>query len=306
MAGHRTPTPSTITAAANSPFPANQGLDYFQMSTAISGLGFIADRFVPHGNPALFKAKLIACLQSNLPVILFLEQPGQDGAHAVTLTGYGELPAARAVALSETGLEQVLLRGASVDTVYVHDDNLGAHAHYELIERDDRIFLYRGRSDAPSEIWWTPDEWEITCALVPKPQKLRMPIEALFAKLTELRRVFETIFPTELPLDFGVRFARGVHYRRDILEWKLDSNDMRNFQFGLSLPRHVGIVTANRSSDGSHLCDAVVDVTEVERAPSSAGTLAIVAPAVPRQSEAAKSLQELARSLACSHITGPR
>jgi hypothetical protein len=64
VAGHRTPTPSAITKAAASPFPASEGLTLGQMANALASLGYIADLFEPKDNRALFRALITTCLQS--------------------------------------------------------------------------------------------------------------------------------------------------------------------------------------------------------------------------------------------------
>ena len=68
------------------------------MASALSCLGYTADRFVPAENRTLFRAKLVSCLQSHLPVVLLMHRKVMTGAgevpvgHAVTLTGFSEPP----------------------------------------------------------------------------------------------------------------------------------------------------------------------------------------------------------------------
>ncbi len=175
VAGHRTPSPSEITRAAGSPFPASRGLELNQMAAALSSLGYVADLFEPKDNRALFRALVASCLRSQLPVILLISQknkrtaegPVQRG-HAVTLTGYSEPPAVVKIPGAKAETPPLPMRGGSLTTVYVHDDNLGSHAHYELIDADEFadpdprdeegclvLKLKRGRSDRADPAWWT-------------------------------------------------------------------------------------------------------------------------------------------------------
>jgi hypothetical protein len=132
VAGHRTPTPSEVTAAADSPFPASHGLGDFGCATALANLGYAAELYRPENDPVRFRAKVVACLRSRLPVVLTIEQRGEE--HAVTLTGFREPEEIVDVAAASGRSETFRTRSGSVSTFYVHDDNLGPHAHYELFD----------------------------------------------------------------------------------------------------------------------------------------------------------------------------
>ena len=159
VAGHRTPTPYAITAAAKSPFPAVNGLTCDGMATALSNLGYIADTFAPEENRPWFRAKMVACIESQLPIVLLLSREVETGAgtrtigHAVTVTGFSEPDTPIEVPAPIKEVEPIPLKGASVEVVYVHDDNLGSHAHYELSDSSEtdsegrpKLALYRGRT----------------------------------------------------------------------------------------------------------------------------------------------------------------
>ncbi|MEZ4335169.1 MAG: hypothetical protein R3B82_00885 [Sandaracinaceae bacterium] len=88
LAGHRTPTPSRVTAASQTPYAASYGLDESQMAMALSQLGYAADVFAPGESRAAFRAKLAASLRSHLPVVLMVGD--ENDGHAVTVTGYSE------------------------------------------------------------------------------------------------------------------------------------------------------------------------------------------------------------------------
>ncbi len=264
VAGHRTPTPSSITRAANSPFPAAHGLHELQMATALATLGYVADQFSPAENRGLFRAKLVACLDSQLPVILLIARKIETGSgirdvgHAVTVTGYSEPKSTVEVRGLRREFMPLRMKGGSVEVLYVHDDNLGSHAHYELrdsAEKDadgyEKLLLYRGRSNAADEPWWVPDKWTIRGALVPKPAKLRLPIENLFSTILWLRKLLEDVVFPGIELAFAPRFAAGTEYKRALLEnAQLDLPQKRPFLSELALPRHVGVLSV---FDGDHL-----------------------------------------------------
>jgi hypothetical protein len=142
IAGHRTPTPSEITEASGTPFAASYGLDDRQMATALASLGYAADHFSPAENRLLFRAKLAVALESRLPVVLLISKREPTGAgmtrvgHAVAVTGYAIEGDAQPVlvAASRAGVPRLPMLVASLRTIYVHDDNLGSHAHYELFD----------------------------------------------------------------------------------------------------------------------------------------------------------------------------
>lgn len=177
IAGHRTPTPWEITTASGSPFAASYGLDDRQMASALANLGYAADHFVPAENRLLFRAKLAAALESRLPVILLLSKDETTGAgivrvgHAVAVTGFAVEPDADAIDVPAASSPSLPMIAASVRTLYVHDDNLGSHAHYELFDWDDMrsasgdpaLGLLRGRSDRPPAAWKRLDRF---CATI--------------------------------------------------------------------------------------------------------------------------------------------
>jgi hypothetical protein len=315
VAGHRTPTPSAITRAAQSPFPASQGLTDPQMAAALSSLGYVADLFAPSTNRAAFRAKVVSCLDSHLPVILLIFQKRETGAgpdagfvqpgHAVAVTGYSEPPSVVEVAPSVKGRPSARMKSASVSLIYVHDDNVGWHAHYELLDSDERndagqklLTLRRGRTDQPPH-----DDWTVYGALVPKPAKLRMSVEDVFAAIWGVRPLAERIFPG-LTLHYAARFDSGVAYKRALFERRLEFSQMRDFQRLTSFPRHIGVVSV--FDDVELLCEVVLDVSEVHRRPLSPPILAFVAPGVAYGSRAwVEGLVPIAAHFKVPHITAP-
>jgi Papain-like cysteine protease AvrRpt2 len=306
VSGHRTPTPSAITKAAKSPYPASSGLNDSQMATALNSLGYLADLFVPAENRAQFRAKVVACLESQLPVILLLSQQQQTGAgevtvgHAITVTGFQESKKIVEVPTSVPGTPAVTLKSGSLEVVYVHDDNLGPHAHYELFDVDEKdsegyklLKLRRGSTAKTySSGSWPVDEWTVYAALVPKNEKMRLSVEELFSNLLEIRRYSELIFQG-LELNYGVRFASGVEYKRSLFNFSFEPLKLRQFLAEITLPRYVGVVQVNTGDQ--HLCDAILDISEVNRGNPS--VLGFIAPGVPENSVAWQRLVQIVHFL---------
>lgn len=302
--GHRTPTPSAVTMAARSPYPPTYGLTGDQMANALATLGYVAESFGPE-NPALFRAKLASCLRSHLPVILWVGSDDGAGGHAVTVTGFSEPATVVRIDLdAKTGFK---MRDGSVDVIYVHDDNLGSHAHYELISRkNDKgepwVYLQRGNRKRPQVDWWNIDELPIIAAVVPKPPKLRLPIENLILDIVELGQEIDKMVGAD-KVDFTARFAAGVRYREELLAVQPMLSGSRTFHQSLSLPRFVGVVSVNLN--GRHLFDAILDVTELSRKPRQPSVLALAAHGVPTRSRLHKKLQALADFFECPAAFGP-
>lgn len=303
IAGHRTPTPSEVTAASNSPYSASFGLTESQMANALATLGFAADTFVPGSDPASFRAKVAACLRSHLPVILMCN--GEHEAHAVTVTGYSEPGEAADVEPFEGAPEAIPMRSGSMHIIYVHDDNLGPHAHFEMLEQPPEslandcyqhsphggLWLLRGRSNEEPEPWWTPDCLIIEGALVPKPSKVRMPVDDLLKLAWSLRHAIELVFE-ELEPHYEVRFTTGVEYRRQLPRAGLDPSELRRFNETIALPRHLAVVGVYAGD--TKLTDLLLDATCVDLDPQYESLFGIVAPGVPAGSIARKRLQAVA------------
>lgn len=314
VSGNRTPTPSQITRAARSPYPASGGLSEPQMAQALSELGYVADCFFPDENRALFRALVATSLDSQLPVVLTMYQERETGAgrtmagHAVTLTGYSEPPATVHVPTPIKNQWPIPMKAGSLDIVYAHDDNLGSHAHYELFDSTDlgrdgnpKLMLRRGRLAGPPLSGWEVDEWQVAMALVPKPGKVRLALSSLFNEMLSLRPALQSAFP-DLQCHYRCRIASGTDYRRQLLDLDLDPAQLAAFQTMLRLPRHIGIVSAYDAD--LHLVDVVLDVSQVSRIPAARTVLAIISPSAQVQSRAATQLAVIARNLRCFLATG--
>lgn len=319
VAGHRTPTPSEITRASGTPFAASHGLDDRQMATALANLGYAADYFAPAENRPLFRAKLAVCLSSRLPVILLISKKEKTGAgevrvgHAVAVTGYAiDSNASKQSVPSPLDIQEPIeMVAASVRTLYVHDDNLGSHAHYELFDWDEEksddgdpaLGLLRGRTGV-SQPWWEADQWRIDGALVPKPPKLRMSIENLFVLMWSFA---QQVIPLVLPLaglHFSAQMTTGIDYRAALFGRGFDPGQMRAFQERVVFPRFLGVLGAYLKD--TLLCEFLVDVTAIDRVGDETSLLAIVAPGVEDHSAAWKLLDAVVRELGIPLITAPR
>jgi hypothetical protein len=196
------------------------------------------------------------------------------------------------------------MRSATLRVVYAHDDNLGSHAHYELLDEPpagcdtdwaadqygERLWLYRGRSDRPPEPWWKPDCYLVQSALIPKPTKVRLSIDELFKIAGHLREAFNLLFDED-DIWFELAFSTGVEYRQRLLGMRFDPRETVRFDLRCAFPRHVAIVSVYRGE--AHLCDLLLDATAVDLNPDSGSLLAIVAPGIPKHSLAWRDLESL-------------
>jgi hypothetical protein len=306
VSGHRTPTPSAITKAAKSPLSASSGLNDYQMAEALNSLGYLADLFFPTENRHQFRAKIVACLESHLPVILLLSQKQHTGngevtvGHAVTVNGFQKSQNIINIPASTPTIDPLKMKSGSLDVIYVHDDNLGPHAHYELYDVDEQdtegykvLKVRRGCKDQKISTWWNVDDWTVYAALVPKNQKMRLPIEHLFTNLLGIRNLIEKIIFEEYDLNYSVRFSSGVEYKRSLFDLSFDPKELYQFLSDLTLPRYVEIVEVN--NEEIHLCDVILDISEFNQGYS--GVLGFVAPGVPRNSEGWKRLNRVVQYL---------
>jgi hypothetical protein len=301
LSGERTPTPTAVTRAARSPFPAAHGLGDGDMARAIATLGYAADRLKPAGNTALFRAQVSSFLRSRHPVVLLLSattNSRQGVGHAVTLTGYRE----SSPAYVQVGPSKELLRGASTSILYVHDDNLGSHAHYEFLDKPGvngypELFLLRGRSDKGTRHWWTPDEWRVDGALVPKPQKVRLPIEQLQTLMVEIGQLFRSVLlaVSQRPVSaivLDAYYASGVEVQRRVTGSRFLSSDAEKWQRTHTLPRHVAIVEI-AGPRGSVLLEFIFDATTLVQ--HQEGALAVLCPGVTADSTIGRVMAEIAQ-----------
>lgn len=323
MTGGRTPTPIAVTKASGSPFPPSHGLGFDEMARAIATLGFGADEFARVDNAGLFRAQLLSFLRSNLPVVLFLsgrlDGSGQLGrlGHAVTVTGYAN---AAAEPVDLVG-QRLILRGAGAQVVYVHDDNLGSHAHYELQlaparqpdgTMQDQLVLFRGNPNRPPVCGWTPDRWLITGAIVPRPAKMRMPIEQLYQLLGEFRELLEWVLTHGVghaesaiqmvdSLIFDACYTRGIELQHSLVGGRYAMNDVLACQMSVTFPRHVAIVEA--SVPGAVFVQFVYDATSLSH--HQVGPILVAAPNVPEASPVGAALKQLANHLGARTLMAP-
>jgi hypothetical protein len=312
--GQRTPTPSAITRASGSPLPASAGLDIRQMAAAMSELGYGVDVFYPRHNRALFRSHVIAYLDSNLPVVLMMTRKRQgaggpivDG-HAIVVTGYSEPSSETPAPTDMTGVPAIGLYGTDADVLYVHDDNLGSHARYELYSSHEwedgylKLEVLRGRSNAAPVSWWHQDVWSVFAAIVARPPKLRKGMEQLLHDAVALRPLVTRFFPVEFT--YARRFTSGVEIQSALLASdRIDRATLPELLVSTRFSRHVGVVRCLRPG-GAATLDVVVDATEIERNPILPRVAAIVAQGIPVNSPGAPRAKQLAEFLGCPLALG--
>lgn len=165
--------------------------------------------------------------------------------------------------------------------------------------------LLRGRSGntRSRHAWWTADRWTVEAALVPKPGKLRLPIESQFSLLFWMQCMISSELFGDALLHYEMHVTTGVDFKRSLIDYDIRREDLRAFVTELALPRHVGVLRV--SSEELHLCDFLLDVTEVQRNRDVPSVLGIAAPGVPWLSESHSRLVSAAKFFGCPMITGP-
>lgn len=314
MSGNRTPTPHAITEAAGSPYPASVGLTDAGMATALRRLGYIADYFTPSENRSWFRALVVASLESHLAVVLLLSKKVRTGAgevevgHAISVTGFGEPIAVGDVPCSLDNVDPIRMKADGLKVIYAHDDNLGPHAHYELVDSDERdkdgnpkLMIMRGDSRGARPPSWPIDYWRVEAALVPKPEKLRLSLSSLLENIVYVRPLMDLVFGN-MPIHWKSRFTTGVEIKESLINRDVDDSQRRSVLFGRSLPRHVGVLSALHGT--STLCEIVIDVTEVDRTPGEPRPLAVIAGGVPAQSTAGARLRNIAEHFRVPVVLG--
>ena len=230
---------------------------------------------------------------------MLLSSASAGVGHAVTVTGYRESePASITI-----GPARLLVRGAEATTLYVHDDNLGSHAHYEFFDYfapggPKGLYLLRGRSNVvgPKPSWWRPDVWQVDGALVPKPEKVRLPIEQLYALLVRVGTVFEKSISSALgqpapAFALDAYYASGVSVQGTVCGERYLRTDAATWHRTHTLPRHVAIIEITQPGMGWAV-EFVFDATTLLQ--HQQGPLAILCPRVNHQSVVGRVVEALA------------
>lgn len=300
LSGHRTPSPIAVTRAADRPYPTSSGMTREAMAKAIRGLGYVVELILADGDSVPFCGELSILLRSRLPVVLLLRKGNLS--HAVTVTGFRD-NAPRGKAEKEGS---PILRGGGMRIVYVHDDNLGPHAHYEILGGSGGTRILRGKSEGGERDWWSPDEWTVTAAMVAKPEKVRLPNIDVLLFLPELQRVISAVGEKSggfrpQNLVFGAFFCSGVEVERRVTGDKYAEQDAQRWHEGTTLPRHVAVVDISTGA-GKDVLQVVVDATTPLK--HQEGALALLCPGIARVSRLGHTMLDLGEKLGVDPVFG--
>jgi hypothetical protein len=196
--GTITPTPATITRAANHsfydtrPLPS-RGLRTEQMARAIRDVG-LEPELVECGPYVPLLSVLYGYLQLGLPVVLGIDIEGLGG-HAVTVTGYSLRPTPQLTA-EELATVAVPRIGVRVDEFYVHDDGIGPFARikarYRVPTKADESAIYF-EGDWLHEDGVTPRKLDPRMVIAPVYHKIRLRSSDLQQWLVQLHTLADVI-----------------------------------------------------------------------------------------------------------------
>lgn len=298
--GGRAPTPFAVTEAAtrhwvsDRVFPATSGLKNEQILEAIRQFGYAPLFFEPKKQFTLFTLAIKCYLRSGVPVILKIDYPCEEDAHAVTVVGFREDDGTSAPEIEhrEEGWETLRLRSKGLSRLYVHDDRFGPYARAEWVtdNASDYIKLrylpYEGGFDDFRR------EADVVAAMVPIYPKIRLSAQDLVGFAGELLPLFRQIVGPEHrdQLLIDLQFCLSGHCLELLYHSVIPSDRLTIFIRQAVLSRYVGMIKFSVAED--LVAYVICDSTDMRReAPAAAPLLAIVA----RYNEHVEAIAEFAK-----------
>lgn len=273
MFQHAIPSPFVITKSATDAAPIwnrvmpNLGLSVTMMTHAIRHIGLepFAVYQIKDTNFHLLKSTVYAYLQAEIPVILgiHLQEKRLFGSnkaidfHAVTIAGYS------------TGLKEpvpyqeseFLLRSTRIDTIYVHDDQVGPFAR-----------MYIGTDSLSTELMKDGEKDKIVAApevlLIPLYHKIRIPfitIHGIVNRFDQFFRGYMKKVPNgqNLKIEWDIYLTTVGKYKESLLKQGLDNSNELTRVLTHPLPKYIWIATA--SIGGVRQMDLLFDATNIEQ-----------------------------------------
>lgn len=269
---HRLPSPVEITSAAALKMPARSrilpnthGLTIEQMAHAIREVG-LEPYFVAGNDQAIFRQAVYAYLAGGIPPLVITRLTGERsgtreaiGYHAATVTGYS-MPRGKSAASPAPG--EYNSSAATIDKLYVHDDQVGPHARMEF------------QSSALGD-WYLNTSWglcgdfvsvraEPIAVLLPLYNKIRMPFTRPVQDLLQFDRVFRAFGVDQITdgLVWDLRLTMVNRLKGEVLHSKSASATLREDILKSSLPKFMWHATAKNTS--GLLMDVLFDATDID------------------------------------------
>jgi hypothetical protein len=288
---HAIPTTAEITKAAHKTaslgsriFPS-VGLSIHQLAEAIKEhdlspiicQGDIGNEGQYFFSKERFSATCAAFIRSGYPVLVIGPLEGH-GLHAQCMVGFRDAPA-----LPVSLTSAVRLFDASIEHVYIHDDNLGPNVRFRIYEDDNkRVYI---KTDPPPPLYggtrlYTPTEGYFSLwpqqLIVAVHNDLRTSPDQLHLAGLRKADLLNTIIAqlkiiNGIPLVLGSRFIRLTDYLGRELERLLNSNPecLSRVRFQLQdecppMSLHLGLIRISLA-DSTPLLDVLFDTTDSDR-----------------------------------------
>lgn len=289
MAFHKTaflfqtplPSPYRITESAGNLFNhsgrtfPNQGLDAFQIMTAVQSVGLVSElrtkfphptRLVPEERAFKekeLKALIYAYLRFGLPVLLFIDFEQQQGAHLIAATGYrrpepGYVYAATSIGTGHNAGRYPALYSDGIVKLYAHDDGVGPYARLTFDPATSLVFTAWPKGSA-----W--HQAHLYTVVVPLTEMVRITYEQVYRQAALLDLLLEFLqpwyAPATAPVVWDIYLQESNAHKEETLAGQDGTTKQRERIATRLLPKYVWVARA--LYQGRALMELVFDATDL-------------------------------------------
>lgn len=289
MAFHKTaflfqtplPSPYRITESAGNLFNhsgrtfPNQGLDAFQIMTAIQSVGLVSELRNKFPDPATLnledralkekelKAFIYAYLRVGLPVLLFINFKEQQGAHLIAATGYRRPEstytyAATTVGTGNNAKRYPALYSDGIVKLYAHDDGVGPYARLTF-EPTTSLVL----TSWPNGAAW--HRAHLYTVVVPLADVIRITYEQVYRQAALLDILLEFLQPfyasATAPIVWDIYLQLSNVHKEETLAGTDGTPEQRQRIATRILPKYIWVARA--LYQGQALMEFVFDATDL-------------------------------------------
>jgi hypothetical protein len=280
---HAIPSSVRITRSATEQFPLenrvlpSKGLHPGMIAQAIRSVG-LEPYMVDAKNLFVLQGTVYAYLRGRIPLVLGLELLNKKlgarsrrrslGKHAVAVTGY-QLSAAP-IPYGRSGF---LLRASRIESLLVHDDQIGPFAPMTLPRRRARS-SERGASQVGLGTLWPTANGEIGkiigvgwLLMIPLYNKIRIPYEFVLDAVVHFDRICAVMsekakLPLRMNLEWDVYLTTVNDLKTDLLKQTLVRGDVLKDVLTAAMPRFIWRATACHQE--RPVFDLFFDATDIE------------------------------------------
>lgn len=289
MAFHKTaflfqtplPSPYRITESAGNLFNhsgrtfPNQGLDAFQIMTAIQSVGLVSELRSKFPDPVQLtpeerafkekelKAFIYAYLRLGLPVLLFIDFKEQAGAHLIAATGYrrpepGYAYAATSISTGHNAGHYPALYSDGIVKLYAHDDGVGPYARLTFDPATSLVFTS----------WPKGSDWHrahLYTVVVPLTEVVRITYEQVYRRAALLDVFLEFLRPLyaleSAPVVWDIYLQLSNTHKEETLASKDGTAELRQRIATCLLPKYVWVARALHQ--GHAVMEFIFDATDL-------------------------------------------